>query len=179
MSEWKDASELPDTGTISIATEPDESGDFHAVVSIDQDTSFALTRESVQPYLDACVEAGVRAAYDAAVVRQMTKSGVPLEDVQRVVTDLREQREPMPTVMDVRLEPIVNADHQGIVSIFLRDKQIGQFSAKTCREHALYLLEVLAVAPIDKRYFSLLTEDIGLEHGTAFAMLGDLKAFVD
>lgn len=167
--------------SVWIKTEPTLDGSAYVVtLEATDDVAVALDPDRALRYARGVLDAAHRAAYDAAVLRQMkSKLKLDLETASQLVADLRKDRPSLdPDATEpLVLEPGVSAfTGEPFLTVGLRGKQdkLGQWSFGDAREHALHVLESLAVAELDSGYFRALVGQVGIEAPRARNVVDDL-----
>lgn len=160
-----------------IKTEPSLDGTTYTVtIEADADRAIVLTPDTALAYASAVLGAAARAEYDAAVYRQLCAFDLEVEAVAQMITDLRRDRPPLDTAATkpLALEPGVNAKGEPFLVVLVEEDRVGQWSVPAAREHALIVLEAVAVADLDAGYLQALRGLIGLDEDRARAVVGDL-----
>ena len=161
-----------------VNTEPDDRGGYVTVVSLDQDWSVRLDRESALRYCLSCLEAAARVDYDAAVFRQMTRKLQlePIAAVQLVERDLRPDR---PVLEDaapgLAFLPGITEAGKPFIHIVLKGEPYAQMDPNDLRSHAMFVLETPIVADLDAGYRRALVGVVGVDEGRAAAAIDDLS----
>lgn len=162
-----------------VFTEPDDHGGYVTVVSIDQDWSVSLDRESALRYAVACLEAAARVEFDAAVWTQMTRKLElsPVAAVRLVEDDLRPDRPPLPEpAPGLAFLPGVTEAGKPFIHIVLHGQPHAQMDPPALRQHAMYVLETPIAAELDAGYRRALVGIIGIEEVRAANVIGDLAS---
>jgi hypothetical protein len=82
-----------DSTTLWVITEPDEHGEYRAVVQYNPDTVYAMDRDMCRGYAEVLVSAAAAAKHYSAVLRQLTEVlGLPREQAAEVIGRLRHER---------------------------------------------------------------------------------------
>ena len=161
-----------------INTEPSVDGAGYVVtLSASDDVAVTLTPDRALRHAVGVLRAAHRAAYDAAVVRQLTrKVNVEMEAAAQVLKDLREDRPPLDSAdtEPLSFEPGVNKDLEPFLIISVNGKPAGQWSAEAAEEHAMFVLSSVVVADLDSAYYRTLTGLVGLEEPRARNIVEDI-----
>ncbi len=164
---------------IWVKSEPSLDGKTYVVtLEVDDDTAVALDRERATAYALGVLDAAHRAAYDAAVFRQLTAT-LRLDEptAGQMLVDLRADR-PAPdhwATTPLVLVPGVSAfTGKPFVAIEVKGKRVGQWSVEDTRQHALHVLESLVVADLDAGYHRALVGSVGIETWRARNVVADI-----
>jgi hypothetical protein len=164
---WVIADLMPD-GTTYVPT-----------IHIGDDLAFPLDGDRAIAYALAVQTAAERAAYDEIVCAQLMellKGDGSL--VAEVVSTLRERRPPLDDAATAPLtfEPFVSArTREGGLFVSVHGKRLFQWSVADARQHAGHVIQVLCGVELDAAYRTLLTEHVGVDAGTARAMVDNLQ----
>lgn len=165
-----------------VKTEPTLDGKGYAVtLETSADVAVGLDRTSGIEYAFYVLDCAERAAYDAAVVRQLRKRlDVPLDAVGQMVTDLRNDRPELDHKWPIVLTPgVARASGAPFIAISTKDggQPIGQWTADDARQHAGDILSAVVVADLDAGYYRALVGMIGLESDRSRVVIDDLGSF--
>lgn len=162
-----------------IKTEPAFDGSGYVVtLEASDDVAVTLDPDAATRYAWGVLDAAHRAAYDAAVFKQLTrKLKLDLETVAQLVVDLRKDRpelDPAATAPLV-LQPGVTKTFKPFVTVSLRSgAKLGQWELEDARQHALRALEAVKVADLDSAYHRTLVGLVGIEVARADNVVDDL-----
>jgi hypothetical protein len=171
-----------DPGTVWITTEigPDEK--TYSVVLNWEDTSTTISFDRAVKYAQEVLRAAHRAAYDAAVVRELTAvDGIEQQAVAELIADMRQDRPPLNEEASRPLSfvPGVNKELNPFLRLSIDGKEVGQWDYKDAVEHAVTMLGLVAVAELDTLYFQGLQRLVGLPPEVAANMVSDLANYRD
>jgi len=168
----------PDAIWVVSDVAPD--GTYVVTVQAGPDHAVTLTRAEAIAYATAVFEAAVRAEHDAAVLAQLTATGMTAELAATVVIGLREDRPMLDDLGDpLTFEPIVTAARREPALLVSRGGvRIAQWTPADARDHAGNVLSVLAAADLDGAYRRLLVGSIGLDDDRACALVGQLSRYL-
>jgi hypothetical protein len=163
---------------VRISTEPSiDSKTYVVTLAASDDVAVILTPDRALQYALGILRAAHHAAYDAAVLRQMTiKVGVPMEAAAEVVGSLRADRPPLDheATRPLRLEPGVNKHLEPFLVISVNGEQLGQWSVEDAEQHAMFVLSTVVVADLDSAYYRALTGLVNIEEPRARNIVADL-----
>lgn len=169
---------------ICIRTQYDETsgpGTYRVTLEAGPDVAIGLGPHEVLRFASTLLSARARAIHDAAVAHQFhVVLNVPLEDVSRILFELRKDRPPL-KAKDTRpltFEPGVNKELQPFITILLNGAPLGQWDMEDVMRNALGLLEAVAYADLDSAYLRHLVANLGIEKPRALAVVEDLGTFV-
>lgn len=170
-----------------VITEPLPDGEGYMVtIQLNQDNVLSLTPDQATMWAKGFLTAAARAEYDTAVIRQLSaKLKISVQDAVRQVMTMRDDRPPVEGVDPLTLEPGVAMDgtsedptFRAFIAMYLPGrKKYGQVDPKGAREHALIVLESIAVAELDAAYKRSLIGQVGVAEGTARQVIHDLANF--
>lgn len=172
--------DAPVDTTVWIKTEigPDEKA-YVVIVEAGRE-SVTVTPDRAVKYAHGVLRAAHRAAYDAAVLRQLTTlGGVEREAAVAVVTSLREDRPPLDdeATRPFTMEPGVNEALEPFLTIRLNGKPLGQWEFGAAVKHATTMLAQVSVAELDTGYLQGLMQYVGVDRQIASNMVSDLAKF--
>ncbi|WP_068924990.1 hypothetical protein [Planobispora rosea] len=172
--------ETPDApGAIWVASDLAPDGTYVTAIHYSGDRSRILDRAAALAYAAEIHRAAVCAEHDAAIIRQLTSLGLPMEAGGHTVRALRADRPPLDdaATAPLRLVPGVSArTGAGFLDLYVDGKQVGQWDPVDARGHASYILDALAAADLDAAYHRYLISDHGLDADSAKAIIGGLAA---
>lgn len=167
-----------------IRTEPtpDDSG-YMVTLSVGEDSIVHLTPERAFAYARVLLGHICRAEHDAAIVKQMRKvmgtDADSMMSIAQLIRDVRADRPPLDdeATMPLRFEPGVNQSHKGFVGVFHGGEQLGTWSIKPARAHALGIIEAVENANLDAAYMRALIGVVGIDKARALNVIDDLAKF--
>lgn len=153
-----------------------DGGGYYVTVTWEQDRIWRLTPDQVDHYVSTCYLAGQYAEFDAAVIKQLTTIGIPLEDAGMVVaSELRQDRVPVPDAAPgLRYEPGVTAAGKPFVKAVVDGQEQATIDLPQFRAHLQHLVEAPIAADLDSRYRAMLISAIGLDPVRASNIVSDL-----
>lgn len=164
-----------------VKTEPSLDGKTYTVtLEATDDVAVVLDPDKAVRYAWGVLDAAHRAAYDAAVIRQMQgRLKLPMDVIGQLITDLRADRPDLDdgATYPFRLEPGVAARNgKPFLALYLQgqDEQLGQWDFDDARQHALHVMESVKVADLDAAYRLALTSVVGIEDARALNVVDDL-----
>lgn len=161
-----------------VNSAPTVDGSAYVVtLEADDDTAITFDRDRAATYALGVLDAAHRAAYDAAVFRQMTvKLGMGQADAAHVVVDLRQDRPPLASepAAPLELDPGVNDEGRPFLGVLVNGKRVGQWTVEDARQHALHVLESVVVADLDAGYYRALTGLVGVDDTRARQAVADI-----
>ncbi|RCG19076.1 hypothetical protein DQ384_38000 [Sphaerisporangium album] len=152
-------------------------GTYAASIHYDQDRSRVLDRHAGLAYAAAVIDVASQAEHDAAVIRQLTATGVRLTHAAATVAELRADRPPIDDAVTAPLRLVPGVSQKtgnAFLAVFIGARQVGQWDPGDAREHATAVLEALAAADLDAAYRRHLIGIVGLDPGSAQAAVNDL-----
>lgn len=165
------------TSSIWIRTEPTLDGDgFMVVVETDEDHAFTLTNDDAFRHAKTLLWACAYAEYDASVYQQMAVR-LPAEQAYQVVVDFQHRRAPLDvggTAPFIYAPGLLRETREAVIQLRVEGNPVGLWSLDQARTHALRLIEATCVAQLDADYLGLLRLTIGLDEGTARAVVSEL-----
>lgn len=152
-------------------------GSYGVTVSVGEDRAWTLPRRRAERYAVACMARAIEAEHDAAVFRLLTirlrmeaKSAAAL-----VVQDVRASRQADDrATAPMRFVPSLTIEGKPFLVHEVDGETVGQLIPADLRDHAAGVLQVLAAADLDRALLASLTGAIGLDDGTARAVIGAL-----
>lgn len=174
-----------------IFTEPMLDGTGYMVtINAGKDKATTLTPDAALIYAQHLLWVASRAEYDALVAKQLydlikdkpLPEEPPESSVAHMVTQLREDRPPLDKTVTYPLtfEPAVNARWEPFVTVEIEgDRRLGSWDIQAARRHALGVVESVHVADLDSGYKRLLVGTVGLDEGTAGAVVHGLSDLRD
>lgn len=168
---------MGDINTILVQSDVLPDGSYVLAIHYGQDQSRVLTRAAALRYAAAVHAAATRAEHDAAVVAQLTETGLPRHALAGALIDLRNQRPPLngKATGPLELNPCVSATHgHGFLEVRIAGRLTGQWTPGDARDHAGNVLDALEAVDLDTAYRRYLIKDIGVDPTTAAAAVGDL-----
>lgn len=169
-------------GVVWIKTEPTMDGTGY-VVTLDasDDVSVTLTPTDALRHAQGVLAAAQRAAYDAAVMRQMTRSWqFPFQDARNLLMIMRGDRPPLDPAdtAPLWLEPgVTPTDLRPFLALSINGKQVGQWDVGQAEQHARWVLAMSGVADLDSGYYRLLRTHAGTDAELARVAVDDLANF--
>lgn len=160
-----------------IISEPTPLGETYIVSMNLDDRAWALPPDDAYAWARYVMATATRADHDAAIVRQLLKTGLDRDASVQLVRELRADRPPLVQGnQPIRLEPGVSSDGEfrGFVAMYVDDEQVGQMDPLQAQEHATVVLGVLETADLDSAYYRALRGTVGLGEGTSRAVVHDL-----
>ena len=169
-------------GVVWVRTEPTVDGSGYVVtLEASDDVAVTLTPDVALRHAQGVLAAAHRAAYDAAVLRQMTqKFNFALSDAGKLAMELRSDRPPLdPTdTAPLWLEPGVKLDLKPFLIVHINGERVGQWDVDQAERHAHIVLAAVGVADLDSGYYRML-RSTGVEEPQARAAVEDLVNFRD
>lgn len=165
-----------------VKTEPAVDGSTYVVtVEATNDVAVTLDPERATRYAWGVLDAAHRAAYDAAVLKQMTrKLKLDLSAAGQLVTDLRNDRPDLDhgATAPLILEPGVTKTLKPFLKVSLSNGNVlGQWSFEDARQHALHVLESVKVADLDGAYHRALVGQVGIDSERARNVVDDVGSY--
>lgn len=154
---------------------------YSVTVSIGADQSRVLNPTEAREYAETLLRAAAYAEYDATVFRQMSDhTGIGRRLAAGIVVDLRKDRVELDheAMAPLRVEPGVNQNGDGFLSLFVDGEQIGQWTVADARQHAEHVLSTVVGADLDSAYHRVLMGTIGLGRDRASQIVADLQNYV-
>lgn len=171
---------MTDDEAVWVVSDVAPDGTYVVGLHYGPDTAWVLDRNQALRYAAAVAAAAARAAYDAAMMRQLTnKLGMPLASAAGFIADVRADRPPLD---DAALEPLglnpgVSAfTGEPFIRITVSGKLVGQWSPADALQHSTHVLEVLAGVDLDAGYYRALTAT-GVDEARMRAAVEDLANF--
>src|SRR5438093_11572668 len=131
---------------VRINTEPTIDGSAYVVtLQASDDVAVTLTPDRALQYALGILRAAHHAAYDAAVLRQMTSINIKMEAAAEVVSTLRKDRPPLDhdATRPLRLDPGVNRYLEPFLIVSVNDDRVGQWSVEDAEQHAMFVLSTV------------------------------------
>lgn len=173
--------------SIYIKTDPTTDGyriTYRVTLELSEDDVHILSREQAYAHAGHVLAAAQRAEYDAAIIRQLRptltekgrKPDEALRDAAMILNDIRQERPPLPDPpTPLCLKPGVSQrTGNGFLAVHVGEEAVGQWEVEDARQHALVVLECIEAADLDGGYLKTLTGTLGIPHGTAENMVGDI-----
>lgn len=165
--------------SIWVKADVDMDGNYRLAVEYNEDTAVTFDQAGAVAYATEVFTAAAYAAYDAAVLKQMTKGlGLPPAEAAEVVKGLRADRPPLnqDALGVLRMEPGVSA-FTG--KPFLRcsltaNPMQWQWDPAEADQHAGHVVQCYPAANLDNAYRRYLVGVVGLDQGRAMAAVEDL-----
>jgi len=172
------ADNLDTIASIGVISDLAADGTYLTTIQVGDDTVIPLPRASAYAYALAAIAAAEYAAYDAAVLAQVTKivKGDKAAAAQMVL-DLRADRAPLDTAAThpLAFEPIIaSKTGEPAIHVSLRGTRFCQWTVDDLKGHALHVLGAAAAVDLDNAYYQLLTTLINVEPDRARNVVGDL-----
>lgn len=163
--------------TVTVTVDGTDEG-YVPVVHIGEDLSIALDGRAPS-YALAVVTAAERAAYDSALIRQLTRMNLAAYEIAAEVLSLRARRGEVDddATAPLRFRGEVAADTAPIVRMLQGSDELGTFSYTQACAHAHAVLTVASVADLDNDYFEHITKGSDVEAGMARTLLYDLSTY--
>lgn len=158
----------PDEGEdLWVRTQPSPAGDTYEIaVSLGPDVAFTLTPAEAVTYATHVIGVCTRASYDAAVAAQLAAMGLDPPTIRQSALDLRWARPPLePTSWPWPLgfRGIVSHRTRGpIIQLVVDDRPVAQVDPTDILSHAMGVLEMAHIAPLDHTYHQWLTRTVGV-----------------
>jgi hypothetical protein len=149
---------------------------YRVAITLDGRTYARLDARSALAHAAAVLAHAQHAEYDAAVLTQLQKLGLPLEAAGQAVATLRHIRR-VPSAADtapLRLEPGVNTAGKPFIAIKLHGDPVGQWDIPDARAHAMHVIETVEAARLDTDYRNYLVTEVRLDDATASRVVHDL-----
>lgn len=163
--------------SVWIKTEPTFDGSAYVVtLEASDDVAVTLDPDRALRYAWGVLDAAHRAAYDAAVMRQLG-SLTSQEAAGQIVKELRDDRPSLDSQVTkpMSFEPGVSVfTGEPFLVVIINGKRVGQWSFDDAREHALAVLENVAVADLDGAYYRALVGSVGLDEPRARNVVADI-----
>jgi hypothetical protein len=169
-------------GVVWIKTEPTLDGSGY-VVTLDasDDVSVTLTPDQAFKHAQGILAAAHRAAYDAAVMRQLTRGWeFPFQHAGVFVMAMRDDRPPLdPTdTAPLFLEPgVTPTDFRPFLLVHINGEKVGQWDVEQAQQHALWVLSMAGVADLDSGYYRMLRTQADVEEHQARSAVDDLANY--
>jgi hypothetical protein len=160
-----------------VKTEPTVDGSAYVVtLEASDDVAVTLDPERALRYAWGVLDAAHRAAYDAAIVKQLTAIGVEVQAAAVVVNDVRVDRPPLDSASTepMDFEPGVAAGGEPFLVVLINGERVGQWTVQDARGHALAILESVVVADLDGGYYRALIGGVGLDENRARQVVQDV-----
>jgi len=145
------------------------------------DVVVTLTPVMAFDHARGVLAAAHRAAYDAAVVNQLTtKLNLPLNTVATVANLIRDERSRLdPADTDpLRFEPGVDGKTlRPYITVSVGIEPVGQWSVAEADGHARTVLSAVEKANLDTVYHQVLTATMGMDEWRAKNMVADVGTF--
>lgn len=169
-------------GIVWIKTEPliDGSG-YMVTLDASEDVSVSLTPAEAFRHAQGILAAAHRAAYDAAVMRQLIRK-LHIDDMAAMefVMSMRKDRPPLAPedTAPIWLEPGVTRppEMRPFLVQSVNGEKVGQWDIDQAERHARAVLAMSGVADLDSGYLRAL-RTIGIEEYRAHNVIDDLKNF--
>lgn len=162
-------------GVIWVRSDIAADGTYVVAMETDQDTSFVMDRDTAVAHVFAVVDVAQRAAYDAAVIAQLTKTGVDLDAAVELVAGIRADRPPVVIPGPLELVPGVSQKtREPFLTVQVNGKPVGQWTVEDAEQHATYVLGAVAVADLDSGYYRALRGMLQLDEQRARNVVDDL-----
>jgi hypothetical protein len=158
-------------------TMTDDENGYVVTIEASDDRARILNPVEALVYAGGVLTAAARAAYDAAVLKQMVqKLELSLEAAAQVIVDLRKDRPPLDpaATYPLILESGATMAFKPFVKVLVEGQEQGQWSVEDAREHALRVLESVAVADLDSAYLREMIGTLGVSKSTASQCVEDL-----
>ena len=170
--------EGPDPDHLWIVSEPTIDGNSFIVVFNFADLAWSRTPSECLVYCEAMMTIANRADHDAAVIKQLVATGLPAGEAARLVMDLRADRPPVVVDGPLHFEPGVSSDGEfrPFIALSVDSVKVGQWDVDQASAHAVAVLSVAATADLDQAYLRALMGAVGLDEGTARAVVDGLHA---
>lgn len=165
--------------TVWVTTDLDQNGKGYRVsIAASDDVAKTLTPDVALKHAYAVLQVAQQAAYDAAVMKQLTHLGVEHGDAARLIADMREDRPAANPkhLAPLELTPGVSAfTGEPFIHVGVQGEKVGQWDFKDAQHHALAVLGAVAAADLDSAYLRMLsTMDLGDKR---FAVVNDVGNF--
>jgi hypothetical protein len=163
-----------------VSSEVSAAGAYVVGLNVGADRAWTLDEDGAVRYARAVLRVANSADHDAAVIKLLTKLGIPAEKAAKLVGyNLRPDRPPFDHAATKPLSfvPGVNQKGEPFVKVLLDGRQIGQINAPETMEHAVAVLGVAATVDLDAALHRLLIGQVNLDDGRARAVVGDLARF--
>jgi hypothetical protein len=153
-------------------------GRYGVGISVGDDVAWVLSREQAVAYVVVCVERATQADHDTATFRLLVDIGLPEDKAAAFLAeDIRQDR----AVDNAPTSPLVFVPAVGQKGPFLHmrldTEDVGQLTPADLRDHALSVLDVLAVVELDAALRRALVGLVGLDDARAHAVVGGLAKF--
>lgn len=165
-----------------IKTEPTIDGNSYMVtLDASDDVSVSLTPTEALSHAQGVLAAARRAAYDAAVMRQLTsKVGIDDRSAMEFVMSMRDDRPPLAkdATAPLWLEPGVTPppEFRPFLVLSINGEKVGQWDVDQAEQHAAWVLAMTGNADLDSGYFRAL-RTIGIGEDRARNVVDDLRHF--
>lgn len=157
----------------------DDSG-YVVTLEASDDVAVTLTPDRALKHAQGILAAAHRAAYDAAVGRQMTERfGLAMEQAMELVAMLRADRPPLDIAdtAPLYLEPGVNKDLKPFLTLYINGEAVGQWDVDQAEQHAIWVLSMVGAADLDSAYHRMLVGQLEIDESQARQAIGDLANF--
>jgi hypothetical protein len=150
------------------------------VVTLDasDDNTRILAPAEALAYAAGVLAAAARAEYDAAVLKQITgkKLGLSLEAAFALIETMRKDRPPLhpSATRPFTFHPAVTMAGKAFLRVECEGEEPSQWTPHQAREHAMWVLESVAVADLDSGYLRTL---VGSSRDTATQVVDDLANY--
>jgi hypothetical protein len=147
-------------------------GAYILTVEYGDDVAFHLDDAAAVRYAQYVLTVVARAEYDAAVIDQLTSSGVEMAAVGQAIKDLRGDRAPLVSEWPVSFDGMVaSRTLLPQVTIAVNGEKVGQLGTAAAVDHATNVLECHPVAELDAAYRRWLVGSVGLPEQSAGAAI--------
>lgn len=180
LAAGEDPDDDEDLGAVWVASGVSALGVYTCEITYTDDVVRVLNPDQVGPYADTLTEAVVQAEHDAAIIAQLTsKVGLGAKDAWFVALALRESR---PALDQRPVRPLLvrasvgQNTGQPYVTLRLSGTKLRwRWDTADALAHAQYVRETRYVADLDGAYRRYLVSHLGLDDGTARAVVGELR----
>jgi hypothetical protein len=165
--------------TIWCRTEVSPLGTYILVINYGGENVLSLAGDKLLAYCAAMADAMMRARFAEGIRRQLTERLPKSEDLGmqyavETVSAIRDEWPTLPRFGDYSINDCVSFEGRISVQVKRGAAIIAQFAPHNVREHIAHALEVYAAADCENAYRRYLTGTIGLDAGTAGAVITDL-----
>lgn len=174
---------MSDEQKVWIKTEPTTDGSAYVVtLEASNDVAVTLNPDRALHYAWGVLDAAHRAAYDAAVFKQMLSLVEDENAAGELIARLRDDRPPLESekTHPMGFEPGVSLfTKDPFLVVLINGERVGEWTVDAAREHAMFVLESLAVADLDGGYYRALIGAVGLDENRARQVVEDVGNFRD
>lgn len=155
---------------------------YRTMIEVGADRAIGLDAAGALAYANVVLDVRARAMHDAAIVAQMHSTlRLSLQDTAQALHGLRLDRPPLnyEATHPLRFEPVVShLSHEPFITIVLDGQPVGQWDIHDAADHALAIMEVVAMCDLDTAYLKYLVDTLAVAPSTAAATVSALSPHV-